>query len=208
MKILIAEDDLISRKVLRLSLQQLGHEVLSAGDGAEAWKLFDQEPVRVIISDWMMPGVDGLDLCRRVRDRPQTPYTYIIILTAAYTTSNDYSRAIASGIDDFLTKPLDCELLGTRLYVAERILRYTTEINLLQDIIPICVYCHCVRDSADYWQRVDTYIHARTGTRFSHGACPACYEKQMELLAAEELTPASNDESACCPAPDINSQSR
>jgi DNA-binding response OmpR family regulator len=174
MKILIAEDDIISCKVLRLTLQQLGHEVLVAADGLEAWNLFDAEPVRVIISDWMMPGLDGLELCRRVRDRPRTPYTYIIILTAAYTTSKDYSSAMASGIDDFLTKPLDCELLGTRLHVAERILRYTTEINLLQDIIPICVYCHCVRDGADYWERVDTYIHARTGTRFSHGACPAC----------------------------------
>jgi CheY-like chemotaxis protein len=197
MKILIAEDDFISRKVLRLTLEQLGHEVLVAEDGSEAWKMFDEEPVRIIISDWMMPNLDGLELCRRVRERPRTPYTYIIMLTAAYTTSKDYSRAIASGIDDFLTKPLDCELLATRLYVAERILRYTTEINLLQDIIPICVYCHRVRDGADYWERVDTYIHARTGTRFSHGACPACYEKQMEGLAAEESTPGSNDEPAC-----------
>jgi len=195
-KILIAEDDLISRKVLLLTLQRLGHEVLVAEDGAEAWKMFDQEPVRLIISDWMMPGLDGLALCRRVRDRPRTPYTYIIILTAAYTTSTDYSSAMASGIDDFLTKPLDCELLGARLYVAERILRYTTEINMLQDIIPICVYCHCVRDGADYWERVDTYIHARTGTRFSHGACPACYEKQMKIMAAEGFPPASKDESA------------
>ncbi len=197
MKILIAEDDLISRKVLRLTLQQLGHEVLVASDGSEAWKMFDQEPVRVIVSDWMMPGLDGLDLCRRVRDRPQTPYTYIIILTAAHTTGEDYSRAMNSGIDDFLTKPLDCEILRTRLRVAERILRYTTEINLLQDLIPICVYCRCVRDGADYWESVDTYIYARTGTRFSHGACPACYEKQMQILTAEGFTPASNEESDC-----------
>jgi DNA-binding response OmpR family regulator len=121
MKILIAEDDYISRKVLRLTLEQLGHEVLVADDGAEAWKTFDQEPVRIIISDWMMPNLNGLDLCRRVRERPRTPYTYVIILTAAHTTGDDYSRAIASGIDDFLTKPLDCDLLRTRLYVAERI---------------------------------------------------------------------------------------
>jgi DNA-binding response OmpR family regulator len=196
MKILIAEDDFISRKVLRLALEQLGHEVLVAEDGSQAWKMFDQEPVRIIISDWMMPGLDGLNLCRRVRERPRTPYTYIIILTAAHTTGDDYSEAIASGIDDFLTKPLDRELLRTRLYVAERILRYTTEINLLQDIIPICVYCHRVRDGADYWERVDTYIHSRTGTRFSHGACPECHEEQMKILAAEPFTPGSNDESA------------
>jgi DNA-binding response OmpR family regulator len=190
MKILIAEDDFISRKVLRLTLQQLGHEVLVADDGSQAWNMFDQEPVRVIISDWMMPNLDGLGLCQRVRERPRTPYTYIIFLTAAHTAGDDYSQAIASGVDDFLTKPLDCELLRTRLYVAERILRYTTEINLLQDIIPICVYCHRIRDGADYWERVDAYIHSRTGARFSHGACPACYEKQMKILTAEESTPA------------------
>jgi DNA-binding response OmpR family regulator len=196
MKILIAEDDFISRKVLRLTLEQLGHEVLVVDDGSKAWEMFDQDPVRIIISDWMMPNLDGLELCRRVRERPRTPYTYIIILTAAHTTGEDYSLAIASGIDDFLTKPLDCEILRTRLYVAERILRYTTEINLLQDIIPICVFCHRVRDGADYWERVDTYIHSRTGTRFSHGACPDCYEKQVKMLTAEDFTPAPNDESA------------
>ena len=197
MKILIAEDDLISRKVLRLTLEQLGHEVLIAEDGASAWKMFDQEPVQVIISDWMMPGLDGLELCRRIRDRPRTLYTYFILLTAARTGREDYSVAIASGIDDFLTKPLDPEMLLTRLYVAGRILRYTTEINLLQDMIPICIYCHKVQDGADYWERVETYIHARTGARFSHGACPACYEKQMALLAAEGFPTAATGDSAC-----------
>jgi DNA-binding response OmpR family regulator len=186
MKILIAEDDHISRKLLRLTLQQLGHEVLVAEDGAEAWKMFDEDPVRVIVSDWMMPSMDGLDLCQRIRDRPQTPYTYIIILTAAHTTSEDYSLAMDSGIDDFLTKPLDCEMLRTRLRVAERILRYTTEINLLQDIIPICVYCRCIRNGADYWENVEAYLHSKMGALFSHGACPACYDKHIKMLAAEE----------------------
>jgi sigma-B regulation protein RsbU (phosphoserine phosphatase) len=184
MKVLIAEDDLISRKVLRLTLQQLGHEVVVACDGAEAWELFNQEPVRVIVSDWMMPNLDGLAFCRRVRDRPQTPYTFFIILTAAHTTSEDYSLAMDSGIDDYLTKPLDREMLRTRLHMAERILRYTTEINLLQDLIPMCSYCQKIRDGADYWERVDTYIRARTGVRFSHGICPPCYEQQMKLLDA------------------------
>lgn len=195
MKILIAEDDFISGKVLRLTLQKLGHEVIVAEDGVRAWHMFDLDPVRIVISDWMMPGLDGLDLCRRVRDRPQTPYTYFILLTAARTSSADYTQAIASGIDDFLTKPLDADMLPTRLHVAQRILRYTTEINLLQDLIPICAYCHKVRDGADYWQRVDTYIQARTGARFSHGACPVCYEKQMELLASEEFSAVSEGQS-------------
>ena len=143
MTILIAEDDPISRKVLRLTLQQLGYEVLIADDGAEAWELFDKDPVRIIVSDWMMPGLDGLELCRRVRDRPQTPYTYIIMLTAAHTTSDDYSLAMQSGIDDFLTKPLNREMLRTRLHVAERILLYATgglaygEVSATAPVIPL-----------------------------------------------------------------------
>jgi CheY-like chemotaxis protein len=183
MKILIAEDDYISRKILRLTIEQLGHEVLAASDGAEAWELFDREPVRVVVSDWMMPKLDGLQLCQRIRDRPQTSYTFFIILTAAHSTSDDYSRAMDLGIDDFLTKPLDREMLRTRLHMAERILGYTTEISLLQDMIPMCSYCHKVRDGADFWERVDTYINARTGARFSHGICPACYEEQLKVLA-------------------------
>jgi sigma-B regulation protein RsbU (phosphoserine phosphatase) len=182
MKILIAEDDAISLKVLRLTLKQLGHETLEAADGAEAWEMFNREPVRVVVSDWMMPKLDGLQLCRRIRDRPRTPYTYFIILTAAHTTSDDYSIAMDSGIDDFLTKPLDREMLRTRLHVAQRILRYATEIDVLQDLIPMCCYCQKVRDGADYWERVDTYIKERTGARFSHGVCPKCFDEQVKLL--------------------------
>jgi DNA-binding response OmpR family regulator len=183
MKILIAEDDFTSRKVLQLTLSELGHEVVTAGDGAEAWELFDREPVRLVVSDWMMPKLDGLELCRRIRDRPQTAYTFFIILTAAHSTSEDYSRAMDFGIDDFLTKPLEREMLRTRLHMAERILRYTAEISLLQDLVPMCSYCHKIREGADYWERVDTYISARTGTHFSHGICPLCYEKEVKILA-------------------------
>jgi DNA-binding response OmpR family regulator len=183
MKILIAEDDFTSRKVLQLTLSELGHEVVTAGDGAEAWELFDREPVRLVVSDWMMPKLDGLELCRRIRDRPQTAYTFFIILTAAHSTSEDYSRAMDFGIDDFLTKPLEREMLRTRLHMAERILRYTAEISLLQDLVPMCSYCHKIREGADYWERVDTYISSRTGTHFSHGICPNCYDEQVKILA-------------------------
>ena len=182
MKILIAEDDAIAAKVLRLTLQAQHHEVVVARDGVEAWELFDREPVRVIVSDWMMPGLDGLELCARVRNRAQTPYTYFVLLTAAQTCADDYTLAMDSGVDDFLTKPLDRELLRTRLHVAQRILRYATELKLLKDLIPICTYCHKVRDDGDYWERVDTYIRERTGTRFSHGVCPDCFDAQVKII--------------------------
>jgi phosphoserine phosphatase RsbU/P len=182
MKILIAEDDAIAAKVLRLTLQSFGHEVLIAGTGLEAWEMFDQEPVRVLVSDWMMPGMDGLELCERVRNRPQTLYTYFILLTAAHTSTEDYSLAMNSGVDDFLTKPFNREIIRTRLHVAQRILRYTTEIRLLEELIPICAYCRKVSDSGDQWEGIETYIKKRTGSNFSHGMCPECFEQQMKLL--------------------------
>ena len=182
MKILIAEDDPIAAKVLRLTLQNYGHEIVVATTGTEAWELFDANPFRVIVSDWMMPGIDGLQFCEKVRNRAQTPYAYFILLTAAHTGPDDYTLAMDSGVDDFLTKPFNREIIRTRIYVAQRILRYTTEIRQLKDIIPICCYCHKVRNDSDYWERVESYIKERTGSRFSHGVCPECFDHQLNLL--------------------------
>jgi DNA-binding response OmpR family regulator len=187
----MAEDDPISARVLQAALTKFGYEPVIARHGTEAWESFDREPVRVIVSDWMMPGLDGLALCEKVRARAQTPYTYFILLTANQTSSYNYELASAAGVDDFLSKPLDREAIRIRLRVAERILKYTAEIRKLQEMIPICVYCRKVRDEHDYWDLVETYIQKETGSRFSHGACPDCYEKQMSKLQREAL-PASS----------------
>lgn len=189
--ILVAEDDPVSAKVLQIALTKLGYEPIIAPDGAEAWEKFDREPARLIVSDWMMPGLDGLALCEKVRARARTPYTYFILLTANHTSADNYALASAAGVDDFLTKPLDREAIHMRLRVAERILKYTAEIRQLQELIPVCTYCHKVRDAHDYWDRVENYIQKETGSRFSHGACPQCYDQEMERL----------QEGALCVAP-------
>jgi sigma-B regulation protein RsbU (phosphoserine phosphatase) len=192
MKILIAEDDPVSVKILQFTLQHWGHEVLCTGNGEEAWAAFDQEPVRVIVSDWMMPGIDGLELCKKVRGRTKTEYTYFILLTANNTGRENLRKAMDSGIDDFMTKPLDREAIFMRLRVAERILQFTTEIRQLKELIPICMYCKRVRDDRDYWQQVETYIHHQTGTNFSHGICPDCFNRQLSSLpgrAAFQVSP-------------------
>jgi phosphoserine phosphatase RsbU/P len=179
-RILVVEDDPVSSIILRTILEKFGYEPVIACDGAEAWEKFNQAPTRLIVSDWMMPGLDGLALCERVRARSQTLYTYFILLTANRTTTENYALAAAAGVDDFLTKPLDREAIRMRLAVAERILKYTAEIRQLQEMIPICVYCRKVRDEHDYWDLVESYIQKETGSRFSHGACPECCEKEME----------------------------
>ena len=184
-RILMAEDDPISARMLQATLSRFGYEPVVARDGVEAWDKFDREPFRVIVSDWMMPGLDGLSLCQKVRAREQTLYTYFILLTANGTKAENYELASAAGVDDFLSKPLDREAIRIRLRVAERILKYTAEIRKLQEMIPICVYCRKVKDEHDYWDLVETYIQKETGSRFSHGACPDCYEKQMSKLQRE-----------------------
>ena len=183
-RVLIAEDDLVSAKVLAALLTRLGYEVATARDGDEAWELFNAAPTRLIVSDWMMPGTDGLAFCEKVRTQPGAPYTYFILLTTNQTTPENYVLATNAGVDDFLTKPIDRQALQMRLSVAERILRFTAEIRHLQELIPMCVYCRKVRDEEDYWEQVETYIQKETGSRFSHGACPECCEKEMAAFKA------------------------
>ncbi|HYR58482.1 MAG TPA: response regulator, partial [Chthoniobacteraceae bacterium] len=137
MKILIAEDDPVSLKILEAALQSDGHEVVTTSTGREAWERFDRGPVRVIVSDWMMPGIDGLELCRRVRARANKDYTYFILLTANHTSRENLRTAMSAGIDDFLSKPLDREAIFMRLRVAARILDFTTQIRVLKELIPI-----------------------------------------------------------------------
>ena len=181
-RILIAEDDPVSARILQVTISKFGYDPIIARDGVEAWERFTEEPVRLIISDWMMPEMDGLELCEKVRARAHTPYTYFILLTANHTSAENYALATAAAVDDFLTKPLDREAIRMRLVVAERILKYTAEIRQLQAMIPMCVYCRKVRDEQDYWEQVETYIQRETGSRFSHGACPGCFEKEIERL--------------------------
>ncbi len=121
MKILIAEDDLTSRLVLGATLKKLGHEVTAAGDGQQAWDALAGEHFPVLISDWMMPGMDGLELCRRIRGGSDPQYTYIILLTAMGGKAS-FLDGMDAGADDFVTKPFDEEQLVARLRVAERIL--------------------------------------------------------------------------------------
>lgn len=121
MKILIAEDDAVSRTILRRAVEKLGHGCMAATDGEEAWNIFKENPdLDVIISDWMMPGVDGLELCRRVRDDGRDGYTYFIFLTALGDREH-LLQGLEAGADDYLSKPLDRDELGMRLTSAMRV---------------------------------------------------------------------------------------
>ncbi len=177
MKILTVEDDPVARRILAQALHRLGYATAEAADGEEALRLIEQEPVRVIVSDWLMPGIDGLELCRRIRRQVNSEYTYFILLTSREADPANQREAIEAGVDDFLTKPLDLQELWMRLRVSERILKFTTQVRQLEAFLPICSYCKKVRDDQNYWQQIEAYINERTGSEFSHSICPDCYQR-------------------------------
>lgn len=176
MKVLIAEDDLIASRVLEAALVKLGHEPVVAENGEGAWEILQTQPLRVVVSDWQMPQADGLELCRRIRARGGE-YVYFILLTQKAATEKNLAEATEAGVDDFLGKPIDYGQLWMRLRVAERILKFTTEVQQLESFLPICAYCKKVRDDKNYWQQIEQYINRRTGASFSHGVCPDCYNR-------------------------------
>jgi DNA-binding response OmpR family regulator/anti-sigma regulatory factor (Ser/Thr protein kinase) len=122
MKILVAEDDPVSRRLLQNYLERWGHDVVLAEDGGQAWQRFEADPVPLVITDWMMPELDGTELIRRIRalDRPE--YVYTILLTAK-TQKDDVVQGMDAGADDFVTKPFDRDELRVRVRAGERILR-------------------------------------------------------------------------------------
>jgi phosphoserine phosphatase RsbU/P len=121
MKIVIAEDDPVAAAILDRTLGSFGHEVRVRHDGQAAWAAFAQEPAQLVISDWVMPRMDGMQLCEKIRQEAGNSYRCFILLTSRQTSGENYELAIAPGVDDFLTKPLDRQMIRMRVRVAERI---------------------------------------------------------------------------------------
>lgn len=179
MKILIAEDDPISLRLLKTTLEQLGHEVTTSHHGTEAWEHYQKTYHPIIISDWMMPEVDGLELCRNIRQLDRADYTYFIMLTARTGRENE-NEAMQMGVDDFLTKPLNKDELVSRLRVAERILGYTNQIRRLQNrMLTICMYTKQIKIGPDKWVPVEKFFHDLLGVDFSHGISPPAFQQLL-----------------------------
>jgi signal transduction histidine kinase len=121
-RILVAEDEVVSRRLLQSSLEGWGYAVVTAPDGAEAWRLLQAQEFPIVISDWAMPGVDGLELVRRLRDSPRAGYVFAILLSAK-SQKEDIVRGMEAGADDFLTKPFDRDELRARVRAGERVVQ-------------------------------------------------------------------------------------
>jgi diguanylate cyclase (GGDEF)-like protein/PAS domain S-box-containing protein len=127
MRTLVADDDVSSSLALKRILESLGHEVLLAGDGDEAWSLVQEFPIELVITDWVMPRLDGPEFCRRIRRRSGRPYTYVVLITGK-GGDEDRLEALDAGADDFLTKPVDARELAARLKIAGRMLTIQDEL--------------------------------------------------------------------------------
>ncbi len=191
MRILIAEDDSVSRRLLEVLLERWEHEVVSCADGAEAWmELQKPNQPRLAVLDWMMPEIDGIELCRRIRRLDETSYVYVILLTAREELT-DVIAGFEAGADDYLTKPFDHEELRFRIRAAERILSLKDEladkvvelqdaldhVKQLQGIMPICMHCHKIRDEEQIWHRFEEYIQTHSEAVFTHALCNDCLAK-------------------------------
>ena len=129
MDILVADDDPSGRFLLNSALRELGHSVTEATNGCDAWEAWKYHRHQLIISDWMMPGMDGLELCRRIRAEETSQLSYIILITAREGKAN-YLDAMNSGVDDFMSKPFERDRFAARVRVAMRILDLNQTLHL------------------------------------------------------------------------------
>jgi sigma-B regulation protein RsbU (phosphoserine phosphatase) len=186
-----------SRAVCFRELVNWGYEVSVTEEGSSAWdRLQRSDAPALAILDVMMPEMDGLEICRRVRRQSPTIPPYLILLTAM-SSKADVVKGIEAGANDYLIKPFHRDELKVRVGVGVQILnlqRSLTErvheleealsqVKQLQGLLPICSYCKKIRDDQNYWQQVDSYLSAKTEVQFSHGICPECYEQVAAELA-------------------------
>lgn len=190
--VLLADDDKLTLSVLNDVLTRAGYDVITATDGEQAWKKLQESNSQVAILDWIMPGMEGIEICRRANGDPKMANRYFILLTGKNSTE-DLVAGLQAGASDYLRKPFDeTELLarvevGVRFVELQRKLaerveeleRALTQVRRLEGLLPICSYCKRIRNEQDYWERVDAYISQHANVRFTHNICPECYTKHV-----------------------------
>jgi DNA-binding response OmpR family regulator len=166
----------------------------------EAWDVLARPAApRLTIVDWQMPGLDGLELCRRLRAERATESTYVLLLTGKGGTDN-VVQGLRSGANDYITKPFDLDELCARLSVGRRVVELQqslaervadleqalAHVKTLRGLIPICAWCKKVRNDQNFWQQVEEYLGEHGDVRFSHGICPECFADRAAELDGDE----------------------
>ena len=196
-KILIADDDNITRRLIENVLTKNAYEVISCQNGDDAFeKLRHEDGPKIALLDWVMPGLQGIEICKRLRATKFKINPYLIILTASMNEKKDVLETFRTGANDFVEKPFDSnellsrvklgqELISLHVALAERIKALEDayqHIKTLQGILPICMHCHKIRNDNESWERMEEYISRHTDAQFSHGLCPECRDKHYPDL--------------------------
>jgi len=200
LRILLAEDEALTRHLVTRLLEGWGYQVEVASDGLEALDLLHAPAAaRLAILDWMMPGRDGIEVCRQVRASGNADYTYVILLTAK-REKEDVVTGLDAGADDYITKPFDEAELRSRVRSGERILALKgalaekvdqleealDHVQRLQGLLPICMHCKKIRDDQHTWHRMETYIEEHSDAMFSHALCDECLSKYYGPAGKED----------------------
>jgi CheY-like chemotaxis protein len=199
MKILIAEDDPYACRFLESMLTRWGYKVVVANNGKEALEILQQDnPPLLAILDWNMPGMDGVTICRKVRENKSARPSYLILLTGR-SDQKDIVEGLCAGADDYVTKPFNPDELQARVKIGGRMIELQlalmdrveqlesalSHIERLQGLLPICSYCKKIRDDQKYWQEIEIYISEHSDAEFSHVICPDCNEKILKPEIAQ-----------------------
>jgi DNA-binding response OmpR family regulator len=194
MQILIADDDAISRRLALHALSGCGADVATAEDGQAAWRqIQERAQSTVLILDRMMPGLDGVDLCRSARLLPTFPPLYIVMVTSAAETA-DVTAGLDAGADDYVVKPFKAAELKARAQVGMRMVtlqesmarrladleQALANVKQLRGLLPMCSYCKKIRVDDRYWQQLEGYLTDHSDAEFSHGICPECFPAVLD----------------------------
>ena len=194
MKILVVEDDPVTRQKLEQLLTLWQYDVIAAADGIAAWKILQQpDAPHLAIVDWEMPGMNGVEVCARARHQLRRTPLYLILLTGHNSKAN-ITQGLDAGADDYITKPFDTEELRARVQAGARIVRLQLDLAMrvaelevaladvkqLRGLLPICCHCKKIRDDKNYWHEVESYISRHSAATFTHGICPACFARVLK----------------------------
>ena len=205
LRVLVADDEPVSRTVVGAMLRKAGYAVLYAPDGEEAWQLLDAaDPPLLALLDWEMPGMQGPEIVQKLRRKTAASPTYLILLTSRDSQA-DIVQGLRAGADDYVTKPANEDELIARVNVGARVVQLQgaladrvrsleealANVKALQTLLPMCAYCKSVRNDQNYWEKVETYFAQHSGVSFTHSYCPTCYERYVkpDLEALEDSQP-------------------
>ncbi|MCC6812078.1 MAG: response regulator [Deltaproteobacteria bacterium] len=175
MNVLIADDEAVSRLIVKKVVEDAGHRAVLAVNGAEAMLLFERAQPDVVLADWQMPELSGVQLCQKIRALRRQRYTYVAIITSQ-DDKTSCIEALDAGADDFMSKPITPGELSARLKVAKRILELQAEVTQMRGLLSICSYCKKIREG-EAWVAVEQYVGKRSDASFSHGICPSCFQQ-------------------------------